>query len=105
MGIAVFAAALVLGAVLAAPPGDPLQEAAGPVFAPPELLHAGGEELGATSLYPSPVLIDLDGDGVREMVVGGLRGYLAVARWTGTGWGPEARLKTAEGKELKFSNW
>ncbi len=75
------------------------------IFAPPKLLTAGDKEMGSTLLYPSPALIDIDGDGTREMVIGGLRGYLMVCRRTKMGWGPEKRLKAADGKDLKFSNW
>ena len=81
------------------------QEDADPLFAAPRLLMAGEKEMGSGSLYPSPVLLDIDGDGAREMVIGGLRGYLSVARRTEAGWGAEVKLKSRDGEDLKFSNW
>ncbi|MHC4921313.1 MAG: hypothetical protein ACYTKC_17195 [Planctomycetota bacterium] len=81
------------------------QENADVGFAAPQLLMVGDQEMGSTSLYPSPVLLDIDGDGVREMVIGGLRGYLSVARRTPDGWGAEVRLKATDGRDLKFNNW
>ncbi len=74
-------------------------------FAAPKLLQAGGVNLGSSSLYPSPVLLDIDQDGKAEMVIGGLRGYLSVSRRTAGGWGKEAKLKATDGKDLKFHNW
>ena len=61
--------------------------------------------MGSRLLYPSPVLADVDGDGAREMLIGGLRGYIHVSERTAEGWGPEARLQASDGKELKFHNW
>ena len=109
--LALFAVTLTCASISSAQ-GEAAKKAAGArpggalrLFSEPKLLRAGAEEMGSNCLYPSPALIDLDGDGVREMVIGGLRGYLWVSRRTKKGWGPEVKLKAADGRDLKFSNW
>ncbi|MCB9891531.1 MAG: hypothetical protein H6833_07780 [Planctomycetes bacterium] len=74
-------------------------------FAKPELLMSGDALVGESRLYPSPVLFDVDGDGTRELVIGDLPGVLTASEKTSTGWGKEVRMKTADGKDLKFHNW
>jgi hypothetical protein len=98
-------AAILAASLWTTSPVGAQEEAAGAAFAAPQLVKAGDEEMGSALLYPSPILLDIDGDGVQEMVIGGLRGYLSVSHRTATGWGPEARLKASDGKDLKFHNW
>ena len=57
----------------------PAQTATAPTFAPPVKLMAGTKGLGENRLFPSPVLHDMDGDGLADLVVGDLRGRLTVA--------------------------
>ena len=79
-----------------------------PTFAPPVRLMAGNALLGQHRLYPSPVLHDLDGDGLVDLVVGDLRGRLTVAPRTArtpTAFGAEQKVMAANGKELDFANW
>lgn len=82
--------------------------AQGPTFAPPVRLQAGAALLGQHRLYPSPVLHDLDGDGLVDVVVGDLRGRLTVAPRTAKSpatFGTEQKVMAANGKELDFANW
>ncbi len=80
-----------------------------PTFADPVRLMAGDQPMGAGRLYPSPALVDLDGDGVAEMVIGDLRGVLTVSkRIPGedtTLWSEAEPLEGADGEPLKFHNW
>ena len=75
-------------------------------FAAPERLQANGEFVNEVekTLYPSPVLVDIDGDGQRELVVGDLFGYLWVHEKSGSSWGPAKKLQV-DGKTLKLPNW
>ena len=99
--------ALVGGALLAATP--PAQGDGTATFADPVRMQAGDKMMGEARLYPSPVLHDVDGDGLQDMVIGDLFGKITVApRLSGDGaprFGPEAPLQAADGKELKFHNW
>jgi hypothetical protein len=77
--------------------------AEGNKFGPPELL------LDASSyLYPSPVLVDIDQDQQRELLIGDLRGYLTVYDNVGKPdspqWGKPAKLQ-CNGKDMKLPNW
>jgi hypothetical protein len=78
-------------------------------FAPPVRLKAGDKFMGEGRLYPSPVFHDVNGDGLPDVVVGDLPGFLTVAlRLPGadpTAFGPETNLKDFEGKDLKSHNW
>jgi hypothetical protein len=83
-------------------------------FAAPVRLEAGAKKLGAKSLgegrlYPSPVLHDVNGDGLLDVVVGDLRGRITFAlREKGTGaphFAAEQKWMGADGKELDFHNW
>lgn len=80
-----------------------------PTFAPPVRLMAADKGLGENRLFPSPVLHDMNGDGLADIVVGDLVGKLTVAlRLPGTGaprYGAETKLKASDGKELDFGNW
>lgn len=78
-------------------------------FAPPKRILAGREPMGQKRSYPSPVLEDMNGDGLSDIVIGDLPGYLTVSlRLAGEGpprFSPEKRLSGADGKDLKFDNW
>ncbi len=78
-------------------------------FAAPVRLRAGDQPMGEGRLYPSPALIDLDGDGVAEMIIGDLFGKLTVSKRIpgedSTVWSEPQPLEGADGKPLKFSNW
>lgn len=100
------APAILAGLALAAP-SLPAQDA--PQFAAPVRLMAGEAFLGVDRLYPSPMFHDLDGDGLRDVVVGDLRGILTVARrLPGDGapaFAAETTLKDRDGRDLDFENW
>lgn len=78
-----------------------------PSFAPPVRIKAGQALLGQGRLYPSPVVHDLDGDGVVDIVVGDLRGRLTVARGQDAtlAFTKEDKVLGADGKDLDFANW
>jgi len=80
-----------------------------PTFAPPVRLACDGEFLGATRLYPSPVIHDVNGDGLADLVLGDLWGSVTVSlRRAGDAtpsFGPEAPITASDGSELKFNNW
>jgi len=72
-------------------------------------LMAGETFLGVDRLYPSPMLHDMNGDGLADIVVGDLRGRITVAlRQPGDGparYAAETKLMALDGKELDFANW
>ncbi len=80
-------------------------------FAAPEMLLAEGRPINAKEgmSYPSPVLIDIDGDGRTELVCGDLWGHLYVHESTTEegepAWGAPKKLKSADGEALKVPNW
>lgn len=78
-------------------------------FAAPVRLTAGDKLMGENRLYPSPVLQDMNGDGLADIVIGDLFGKVTVAhRVAGEGpakFSAETTLNNFEGKELKFKNW
>lgn len=83
-----------------------LTVAQAPVFAPPVQMKAGNKVLAEGRHYPSPVFHDFDGDGVRDVVVGDLRGLLTVARGNADGsFGAEEKVKAVDGEILNFHNW
>lgn len=94
--------------------------AQGASFAPPVLVEAGAPTkagptvLGKGRLYPSPMLHDLNGDGLLDVVVGDLRGRITTAlrlpaEAEGKSGPPrfaaEQKLLAKDGKELDFANW
>ena len=85
-----------------------LSSRSGADFASPVTLTSGGTALGGTIRYPSPQLVDVDGDGARELIVGDLSGLVRVTRPVGRddelAWGELTPLIT-DGRELKFNNW
>ncbi len=80
-------------------------------FAEPELLLADGKPLNQEEgmLFPSPVLFDIDRDGRAELICGDLWGHMWVyENIAGEGaprWSAPNKLKSADGKEIKVSNW
>ncbi len=103
--------ACAMGAATVAPAAsDEAAEKAPARFAPPVRLRAGDRWLGEGRYYPSPVLHDLDGDGVREVVVADLPGrptWAKVARGADgvVAVSAEKPLLDRDGRPLDFSNW
>ena len=50
-------------------------------------------------------LNDVDGDGVQDLVLGGLSGRVTWSRRTADGLGPEVPMERTDGKQLSFNNW
>ena len=103
--------ACAMGAVTGAPAAaEGTPDTAPARFAPPVRLRAGDRWLGEGRYYPSPVLQDLDGDGVREVVVADLPGRPTWAKVARGGDGAvavsaEKPLLDRDGRPLDFSNW
>jgi hypothetical protein len=80
-----------------------------PRFAAPVRISAGDAIVGVGRYYPSPVLHDIDGDGLLDIVVADLFGKVTVAKRVpaenGVAYAKEAPLLARDGKPLKFSNW
>lgn len=79
-----------------------------PVFAKPVRILAGDAFLGEGRLYPSPVLHDINGDQLPDLVVGDLIGKVTFApRLAGkkVRFGAEKPLEDRSGEQLKFDNW
>ncbi len=80
------------------------------VFEAPVRLAAGTELISAKEklLYPSPVMMDVDGDRQLELVVGDLWGFIRVYENQSTSgdpvWVGPTKLQ-AEGEDLKVPNW
>jgi hypothetical protein len=80
------------------------------LFEPPVRLMSEGQPINAREklLYPSPVLLDLNGDKQKVLVIGDLWGKLRVYQPTGKRgdltWGKGANLQ-AHGKDLVVPNW
>lgn len=85
------------------------QASAAPAFAPPVRLAVAGKWLGAERAYPSPVLHDVDGDGLADLVIGDLKGLVTVAkrerRDGAPSWAAEQPLLATDGRPLDFHNW
>lgn len=101
--------ALVAASPALAGSGDEPAAPARDTFAAPVRLDAGDRPMGEGRLYPSPVLHDVDGDGLADVVVGDLWGKLTVARrLPGEGaprFGAETWMKDLEGEDIDFNNW
>jgi len=86
------------------------QDQGDPVFAAPKRIQAGETFLGEGRLYPSPVLHDVDGDKLPDIVVGDLFGKVTFAPRLAKSkkavlFGAETQLKDRSGEQLKFHNW
>jgi len=80
------------------------------LFKSPVRLEAGDNFLGQKRLYPSPVLHDMDGDGLPDIVVGDLWGKVTVATGLAgsdgkVSFAQEKAAQNRDGKPLKFNNW
>ena len=102
------ALAVVASAVLLSSPGS-ADETRGVRFAAPVRIRAGDAFLGEERLYPSPVLHDMNGDGLSDLVVGDLFGRVTVAlrlaAKSPVAFGAEKPLKDRSGEQLRFHNW
>ena len=79
-------------------------------FAPPRRIEAGEALVGEGRLYPSPVLHDVDGDGLADLVVGDLVGKVTYAPRIATEdgsvrFGAETPFLDRRAEQLKFHNW
>ncbi len=79
-------------------------------FAAPVRLKAGDAYMGSRRMYPSPVMHDVNGDGLGDIVVGCIFGKVTVALRDASAKGEikylkPAPLKMESGKDLKFHNW
>lgn len=102
-----FALVLVGGTALLGSPGW-ADETGGVRFAPPVRIRAGDAFLGEGRYYPSPVLHDVDGDKLLDLVVGDLFGRVTVARrraGKAVAFEGEQPLLDRDGKPLRFHNW
>lgn len=77
-------------------------------FVPHRLTGPKGESLATHLTYPTPALLDLDGDGARELVVGDLRGAVRFAERPSPSeaveWSALEEFTTGD-RALKFHNW
>jgi hypothetical protein len=96
----------------AASPSAAVPPPAGPRFAAPVVIEAGGAPINGNDkiLYPSPVLLDVDADGARELVIGDLWGNLFVHERVATEdgsivWSAAENLKHADGSNVQLPNW
>ena len=61
--------------------------------------------MGASRYYPSPVMHDVDGDNVADMVIADLMGRVTWAKRVDGKFQKEQPLLDRDGKPLKFDNW
>ncbi len=81
-----------------------------PDLAVPFQVHAGGQPIDTSKLigYSGPTVMDHDGDGRHDLLVGSFSGRIQVFRNTGTNPSPEydqAAFMQAEGADIEISNW
>ncbi len=79
-------------------------------LAAPVRLAADGQwiDTGKETAHAGPSFHDLDGDGVRDLLVGNFAGTLAHYRNVGTAAAPKFEAKgflAAEGDPIKIHNW
>ena len=81
------------------------------LFEAPVRLMSDGKPLEARDPFPSPAIYDIDGDGVNEMTIGGLRGNIEIfedSNKSGQGepiWESRGSLKDSDGKRIQLTNW
>ncbi len=83
------------------------------IFESPVRINADGVPLNsvAKTMFPSPAIFDVDGDGQAELVIGSLMGSVGVyenLNTSGTGdpaWGKHESLRGADGSQIRTSNW
>lgn len=83
-----------------------------PSFEKPVFLKQGDAPLNESGdmMYPSPIIIDIDNDGVDEMVVGTIFGglYSLEDQNKGKGepkWDSPKPMKTTDGELIALNNW
>ncbi|GAB4548968.1 MAG: hypothetical protein Tsb0013_09920 [Phycisphaerales bacterium] len=64
-----------------------------------------GDRTFVQTVYPSPAVFDLDKDGIDELFIGDLFGFIQTAERDGAGWGKATKMKDKGGNDLKFDNW
>ena len=77
---------------------------------PPVRLTAAGEyiDTGECVAHSGPHLLDLDGDGLQDLLVGDFSGHIHFFRNTATNEAPvyaAGKALEAEGKPIRVSNW
>jgi hypothetical protein len=76
---------------------------AGPELGPPVRVHAGAEPIDTQVGHAAPFLHDMDGDGLRDLLVGQMgQGLMRVYRNTGTATAPAfaaGEVFQADGKD------
>jgi hypothetical protein len=77
---------------------------------PPVRLEAGGAmiDLGECIAHSGPHAVDLDGDGLQDLLVGDFKGHIHVFRNIGSSEAPAyaaGQLLMAGGEAIKISNW
>ena len=77
---------------------------------PPVRLKAGGEfiDTGECIAHSGPQLLDLDGNGVQDLLVGDFSGHIHFFRNTATNEAPvyaAGKTLEAKGKIIRVSNW
>jgi hypothetical protein len=77
-------------------------------FESPKQIFAGDTHAGNHRLFPSPVMYDVDGDKLADLVVADLFGRVTFAKANKdnpTTFGAKQPLLAKDGKPLEFSNW
>ena len=80
------------------------------VFEAPVMLMAGDRPMNAGHSYPSPAIIDIDGDGDDEMVLGEIMGTVSFCENENKSggdpkWSAVSPVLMADRKPLKLNNW